>query len=75
MAVRRKKILMTAIKNRKTAEMAVPTVPPISPTADDQLIPPWLLGSRTIKFIVDLDRDSYGDIDHYYNSGMTKREP
>jgi len=36
-AVRRKKMLMTAIRNRKTADMAVPTVPPISPTADHQL--------------------------------------
>jgi hypothetical protein len=72
MAVRRKKMLMTAIKNRNTAEIAVPTVPPISPTADHQLIPPLLLGGRTIKFIVNLDRDSYGDIDHYDNSGMTK---
>lgn len=37
MAVCRKKILMTAIKKRKTAETAVPTVPPISPTANYQL--------------------------------------
>jgi len=63
---------MTAIKKRKTAEMAVPTVPPISPTADHQLIPPSLLDSFTIKFIVDLDRDSYGDVHHYDNGGMTK---
>ena len=38
-AVRRKKILITAMRKRNTAETAVPTVPPISPTANNQLSP------------------------------------
>lgn len=64
---------MTAIKNRKTADTAVPTVPPISPTAVYQLV--QSLKGRTVEFIVYLHRDCYGDIDGYDNCRMTEGEP
>lgn len=70
---------MIAITSRKVAEIAVPTVPPISPASNHQLnpivLPSLKVGTPTVEFIIDIDADCYCDIHEDDNSRVTKGEP
>jgi hypothetical protein len=72
-------ILMIAITSRKVAEIAVPTVPPISPASALSAQPDRTtvskVGTPTVEFIVDIDADRYCDIHENDNSRVTQGEP
>jgi hypothetical protein len=72
-------ILMIDITSKKVAEIAVPTVPPISPASISSVKPDRITASTaglpTVEFIVDIDADCYCDIHENNNSRVTQGEP